>query len=141
MARAFPLAGLLRLRQTQQEAAASDLAAANNRRQENLNRTAEARSTLEATPSDVGNAAALRAVAAARAASRSMLAELEATGDERQGDVERAQAAFQAVRAQSIGLEKLEGRHAEAVAAEERQTEQGVLDEIASSSWQRGGTS
>lgn len=137
MARTFPLAGLLRLRQLQQDQAAGGLAAANARLRENDSSRNRARNALEDTGSSVSTAAALHAVAAARASSRSMLAELESIGDERRSEAARAQAEFNAARAQSVALEKLEGKHTEAVAGEELRAEQVVLDEIASGSWHR----
>lgn len=137
MGRDFSLAGLLRLRHIQEEQAASDLAAANARLRENFNRRTRTREALGDSNTSVTNTAALLAVAAARSSTRSMLAELEAAGQERAGEVAEAQDAFQSARAQSIGLEKLEGKHREAVAAEDLRLEQGVLDEIASTSWHR----
>lgn len=143
MARNFSLAGLLRLRHIQEEQAAGDLAAANQRMRDNFSRQARARTALGESRSTVTNTAALLAVAAARASSRSMLSDLEAIGTERQSEAADAKNAFQAARAQSVGLEKLEGKHADTVAAEDLHADQGVLDEIASGSWQRtrnGGT-
>ncbi|NKX53614.1 flagellar FliJ family protein [Arthrobacter mobilis] len=138
MSRSFPLAGLLRLRRLQQDQAAGELAAANARLQENGRNIMQARDLLGATVSEVPDTAALHAVAAARASSRSMLADLQAAEQLRRGEAEQARLAFQEARAQAIGLEKLEARHALAAAAEELRGEQVVLDEIASGSWQRG---
>lgn len=137
MARTFPLAGLLRLRQLQQDRAASELAAANNRMRETAARRMRARAELGQTPLDVFDSATLHAVAAARASSRSMLADLESLNQEQQTAAAQSQAAFNAARAQSVALEKLEARHAETVAAEELHGEQIVLDEIASGGWNR----
>ena len=82
--------------------------------------------------------ATLQAVAAARASSRSMLAELQAADTLRRTEAEQAQLAFQQARAQAIGLEKLEAQHDLSAAAEELHGEQVVLDEIASGAWHRG---
>ena len=137
MTRAFPLAGLLRLRHIQQDQAAGELAAANARMHENSTLHKRARAALGGTPSAATSTAALYAVAAARASSRSMLADLNALAGTYQMTINQAQEAFNAARAGSIGLEKLEGRHARAVAAEELRAEQSVIDEVASIAWHR----
>lgn len=137
MTRAFPLAGLLRLRKLQEETAASKLAAANARVREAGAVQAQAYEELAQSPVAAADSAALYAVAAARASSRAMLAELAAVGTRRTAEAETAQTAFRSARADSVGLEKLEARHAVEAAAEDRRTEQTVLDELAGSAWQR----
>jgi flagellar protein FliJ len=138
MARSFPLAGLLRLRHLQQDQAASQLAAANARLRESGTSLVQARTLLGESISEVSDPATLHAVAAARASSRSMLAELQAADTLRRTEAEQAQLAFQQARAQAIGLEKLEAQHDLSAAAEELHGEQVVLDEIASGAWHRG---
>lgn len=137
MRRDFPLAGLLRLRRLQQDSAAGTLAAANA----DLRRAAEARieayGSLAATPLEAADAATLNAIAAARASSRSMLADLLASEQLKDAAVNTAQAEFQAARARSVGLEKLEAKHSDAVAVEDLRTEQNVLDELAGTAWHR----
>jgi flagellar FliJ protein len=137
MARSFPLAGLLRLRQVQQDQAAIDLSAANARVAEGTARQRRARSSLGATSSEATSASVLYAVAASRAASRSMLAELQALDCDHRASLQDANTAFTAARARSIGLEKLEVRFDEAVADGRLVAEQAVLDEISSTSWHR----
>lgn len=137
MARMFPLAGLLRLRQIQEEQAASDLAIANARAREISARQRQARSSLASSSSDVASPTVLYAVAAARASSRSMLAELDALDCEHQPTLDRANQDFTEARARSIGLEKLAGRHHEQLTAEELHAEQTAIDEIASTGWHR----
>jgi flagellar FliJ protein len=137
MARSFSLAGLLRLRQIQQDQAAGDLAAANARYRESSARQRQATIALGATETEVENVSVLYAVAAARAASRGMLAELEALRAERGEHLAEASAAYTAAKARSVGLEKLEARHDETVATGDLAAEQGVLDEISSASWHR----
>ena len=137
MARLFPLAGLLRLRHLQQDKAAGDLAAANRRLKENAERRTRVRGALSGTPTDVDSTTALHAAVVARAASRSMLADLEALAVERLSERERTQAVFDAARAKSIGLEKLEDKHTAGVIAEDLHAEQTVLNEIASVAWHR----
>ncbi|RNE66678.1 flagellar FliJ family protein [Cryobacterium tepidiphilum] len=137
MARVFPLSGLLRLRQLQQDQAASELAAANARLRESRVRRDRARGALGATSADATSVEALYALAAARASTRSMLADLDALGRHHETGVQQAQAAFDLARASAVGLEKLAARHAEEAAREERHEEQVVLDEIASTGWHR----
>lgn len=137
MARVFPLAGLLRLRQLQQDQAASDLAAANARLRESSVRRDRARSALGATSADATSVEALYALAAARASTRSMLADLDALGRHHESDVQQAQAAFDAARANAVSLEKLEARHTDEVSRAEQHDEQVVIDEIASTAWHR----
>ena len=137
MARPFPLAGLLRLRQLQQDQAAGELAAANAREQETRQARAAAYDALEHSNSQAVDAVTMNAIAAARASSRSMLADLNALGTRRTAEVEAARAEFSAARARSVGLEKLEGKYAAAEAAEDLHTEQTILDELAGSAWHR----
>jgi flagellar FliJ protein len=143
MKRDFALAGLLRLRHLQQDAAAGDLAAANALLNSNEARRAAASAALTVLPSEATGAASLAAIAAARTSAQSMLADLDALGREYRQTAESAHAAFAAKRAESVGLEKLEGRHGLFIAAEDLRAEQTVLDEIASTGWHRrkaGGT-
>jgi flagellar FliJ protein len=137
MARTFSLAGLLRLRQIQQDQAASDLSAANSRVYENTARQRQALASLGGIATDVEDTAVLYAIAASRAASRGMLAELQMAELAQRESLASASAAYTAARAKSVGLEKLELRHAEAVATGDLIAEQGVLDEIASTGWHR----
>jgi flagellar FliJ protein len=138
MSRRFPLAGLLRLQQLHEDAAAIQLAAANARSTATRSRQKAARLQLAEMPSEVVNAAALNSVAAARSSSRSMLAELAAVSAENQVRTEQAQAAFNEARSQSVRLQKLETKHQARVVAEELHTEQTAIDEIASGAWHRG---
>jgi flagellar FliJ protein len=137
MARGFPLAGLLRLRRLQEDQAASQLASANGRVRDNNTIQTRARRTLEgftSTPTDVDT---LRAIAAARASSSSMLADLVALDAMHRQHAQRAEADFHLAKLQSVSIEKLNDKHAEAASAEDLRVEQLALDEIASSSWQR----
>lgn len=137
MTRAFPLAGLLRLRRLQEETAAAKLAAANARVQETSRLQAQAYQELAQSSMAATDSTTLYAVAAARASSRAMLADLAALGVRRTAEADTAQAAFHSARADSVGLEKLEARHQVEAAAEDRRTEQTILDELAGSAWQR----
>ena len=131
MARTFRLAGLLRLRQVQEEQAASDLAAANARSRENAARQNRARAALGGVGAEATSSNVLYAIAAARTSSRSMLAELEAVDVHNRADVADAAAAYAAARARSLGLEKLEQRHIETRDADDLAAQQAVVDEIA----------
>ena len=77
MNRQFSLAGLLRLRQIQQDQAASGLARARSRSSSVRAREASARRQLSATDEGIDSSASLHAVAASRSASHSMLADLQ----------------------------------------------------------------
>lgn len=137
MAKLFPLAGLLRLRQIQEEQAASDLAVANARARELRSRQSRTRDTLGSSHAEVASTAVLYAVAAARASSRSMLAELDSLHCEHQPVLDAANEAFAEARARSIGLEKLAGRHQRQRTEEELHAEQSAIDEMASTGWHR----
>ncbi|PZE29789.1 MULTISPECIES: hypothetical protein [unclassified Curtobacterium] len=131
MPRRFALAGLLRLRHAQQDQAAAELAAANERLRDAADARMAARRTLDDPQAEVTDAAVLSAVAAARAATRGMLEELAGVEATRRAAADRARSAHHDARRAAIGLEKLEQRHAERVAEEDLRAEQLVLDEIA----------
>jgi len=137
MARAFALAGLLRLRQIEKEHAASDLAAANALRRDAGERQARAIAALHAVPAEATDAGTLFAMAAARASSRSMLADLAALAAEREAEAAAAQEAFTEAKKRAVGLEKLENRHRAEVVAGELSAEQSAIDEMATGAWQR----
>lgn len=137
MARNFALAGLLGLRRLEENQAASTLLAANRRHGALQARQGVLLRNLEASPVEVSSAAALRAAAIARASSRSMLTDLAALTAVSEADSVQAQGDYQQARAATVGLEKLENKHASGLAAEDLRAEQLVLDEIASGSWRR----
>ncbi|NUU15883.1 flagellar export protein FliJ [Cellulomonas humilata] len=132
MTRAFPLAGLLRLRALAEDQAASELALA---RREQASAERRARETAErlsgSTMPAVGDRLAWHAAVAGRAALGALLVErrtevvhAEAATDDREQTWTDAR---QRVRA----LERLEERHDDAERAEEARAEQKVLDEVA----------
>ncbi|WP_332601764.1 flagellar FliJ family protein [Arthrobacter sp. S2(2024)] len=141
MNRQFSLAGLLRLRQTQQEAAASGLARANSRSSSLRSRRATAREELAESAGAAGSSASLLAIAAARASAQSMLAELDALAASAEAEAAEARAEYTEAKRRAVGLEKLETRHGAAFEAFALHAEQSVLDEIASSAWHRKATS
>jgi len=122
MQRRFALAGLLRLRHTEQDRAAAVLADANLRVRQAADARMAAHRTLQDSPSTVEDAATLSAVAAARAATRGMLEELDAVARTRRADADRAQETYNAARRSALGLEKLEEQHGVRVAAEDLRT-------------------
>ncbi|MEN0104438.1 MAG: flagellar export protein FliJ [Curtobacterium sp.] len=136
MARRFPLAGLLRLRHAEQDQAAAVLAAANERVRDAADARIAARRNLsdQEAAMPIEDAATLSAVAAARAATRGMLEELDAVVQHRRADADAAQGSYNAARRAALGLEKLETQHDSRVAAEDLRTEQTTLDEIAARS-------
>jgi flagellar FliJ protein len=137
MARTFPLAGLLRLRQIEKDHAASDLAAANALRRDVGERQVRAIAALHAVPVEAIDASTLFALAAARASSRSMLADLDALAAKAEAEAAEAHEAFTEAKKRAVGLEKLEARHASELAASELGAEQAAIDEIATGAWQR----
>jgi len=137
MSRQFSLAGLLRLRQIQQDQAASGLARARSRSTSARAREASARRQLADTDPDIVSSASMRAVAAARSASHSMLADLQTLSRVAEADETAAREEFIAARTRSVGLEKLAARHHAEVTSEELRAEQSALDEISSTIWHR----
>ncbi len=137
MNRQFSLAGLLRLRQIQQDQAASGLARARSRSSSVRAREASARRQLAAGQEDIDSTASLRAVAAARSASHSMLADLQGLARLAETDEAAARDEFIAARTRSVGLEKLQARHDAEVSTAELRAEQSTLDEISSTIWHR----
>jgi flagellar protein FliJ len=137
MNREFSLAGLLRLRQLQQDQAATGLARARSRSSSVRVREAAARRELAATDDPVSSSASLRAVAAARSSSHSMLADLQSLSRLADADEATARAEFIAARTRSVGLEKLQARHDAEINSADLRAEQSVLDEIASTLWHR----
>ncbi len=132
MARQFPLAGLLRLKQLREDEAAGTLSAANERLRASRARTDGVSEALEGTDLDPAGSASLYAVAAARASARSMLADLHALEARLRAEQEHAQIVYRGARADTKGLEKLETRHAEGEARALLGADQRILDEIAS---------
>ncbi|GAA1338019.1 flagellar export protein FliJ [Arthrobacter roseus] len=135
MSTAFPLAGLLRYRRLREEQAAGSLAGARQRVQDVQDRQTDERQRLQGSPVTIDSPASMQAVAAARAASRALLTELEAADARSREDAQQAQLDYNSARAQTLGLEKLADRHADSATAEELRGEQLILDELTSSSW------
>lgn len=137
MSRVFPLAGLLRLRNSQQDQAAAALASANTSAKAAAARRESLRIEASMTESEAVSPAALSAIAAARASSRSLLMDLEVLCEARNRAAAAAQSDFVAARTRSVGLEKLADRHQHDWRAGQLKAEQSALDEIASSARRR----
>jgi flagellar FliJ protein len=133
----FSLAGLLRVRGLQEQLAAADLAQANRALNNVRARRAHMRAELEGTTIDASGSANLAALAATRAAGRTMLAELASLDSTAAAEVGAAAAVYRSARAASLGVEKLHVRHVAAETAEDLRTEQAAIDEVATGSWAR----
>ena len=137
MNRQFSLAGLLRLRQIQQDQAATGLAGARSRSSSVRAREASARRSLAEGDAPISSSASLRAVAAARSSSHSMLTDLQNLSRMAETEEATAREEFIAARTRSVGLEKLQARHDAEVHTADLRAEQLTLDEIASTVWHR----
>lgn len=134
----FPLAGLLRVRGAQERVAAEQLSRASAERAEVDTRTQEAVASLSDLGSQVDDAATLMAMAAARAAGRSALSDLQALAELRRGAESEARSAHVEARRELKGLERLETSHRADAARTELAAEQLALDEIAVARIARG---
>jgi flagellar export protein FliJ len=137
MAVPFALLGLLRLRHSQEEQAGATLARAHGRVRDNAAIDSRARRNLAAFGSESTSTEALRAIAANRSSSASMLTELNSLSQQLAADVDVAQTAYKDARTKSVGLEKLEERHNTREAEEDLRIEQNAIDEIANASFFR----
>lgn len=133
MPKPFSLAGLLRLRRTEQDIAGAELARANARIRDNATTERRARRALAEYGDTATSTETLRAIAAARQASATMLAELQIVLDDDFAAHERARADYLTARMRFTGLEKTERRHREAAIAEDLKHEQQALDELTGS--------
>lgn len=131
MADLFRLAGLLRLRRMQEEAARAQLARTRAAEHARKREQAKVRAVLGASAVDVSSAETVQSIAAARASSSSMLGELDALLARDAADVEAAAVVHRSARTATMQLEKLEERHAGRARAEALRGEQKALDEHA----------
>ncbi|NEM91177.1 flagellar export protein FliJ [Galbitalea soli] len=135
MSTAFSLEGLLRLRRLQKDQAAAEVAQARNRAADTLRRKRQARDLLSLTEIEHGSVDTVHSIAAARASSASMLADLTALEEDQRVEVERARVAHAAAHGKALGLEKLEARHGEASALAALRADQIVIDEVSARAW------
>jgi len=126
----FSLAGLLRLRRRQEDQAAGALLRARSRASELAAQRTGVRDAMLGQDEEIGSVEALHAIAAARASTSSMLADLRTLEADQHAAVERARAAHEKARADRKAIEKLEARHAVAEAAAAVRADQAVLDDL-----------
>lgn len=138
MSKPFSLAGLLRVREIQERAAAQRLSRAVIDAQHTEARDRALRAHLAGTGTEAVDVRSLAALAAARVAGRAMLADLTALSDLQEQTVAEARSAHAEARRTLRGLERLAEGHAEAVRAAELHAEQNELDEIGSRSGTEG---
>ncbi|KQR43461.1 hypothetical protein ASF87_16875 [Microbacterium sp. Leaf161] len=127
----FPLAGLLRVRGAQERVAAEHLSRASAERAQAETAAQTAITSLADISAQIDDPRALMAMAAARAAGRSTLSDLQALVDMRRSAESDARAAHVEARRDLKGLERLESTHRVETAKAELAAEQTALDEIA----------
>ncbi|MFK0400988.1 hypothetical protein ACIQTT_01525 [Microbacterium sp. NPDC090225] len=127
----FPLAGLLRVRDAQERVAAEQLSRASSARLQAETAEQGAVVSLAEISAQVDDAPTLLAMAAARAAGRSALSDVQALTEMRRAEEAEAKAAHVEARRELRGLERLEDAHRVESARIEQHTEQTALDEIA----------
>lgn len=127
----FPLAGLLRVRGAQERVAAEHLSRASAERAQAETAEQTAITSLADISAQIDDPRALMAMAAARAAGRSTLSDLQALVEMRRSAESEARAAHVEARRDLKGLERLETTHRVETAKAELAAEQTALDEIA----------
>lgn len=128
----FPLAGLLRLRGIELDAAQGRLAGANRRTIENREHRSRIMAGLGTGQTRPSDPATLMAVAAARSSARADLAALDALIASSEQEQAEAQAQFREAKMRTVPLEKMAERHRGEAIAAELKAEQDALDEAAS---------
>lgn len=131
----FRLAGVLRLRQLEEDAAKARLARANADLAQTVEEAGGLAAYLEASPDHASTGASLAAIAASRAATSALFSALEVEARRKAGEIDEAFSGLQQARSSRLGLEKLQDRHDDDVSRAEGRAEQAVLDEVASSAW------
>ncbi|MEV7797770.1 hypothetical protein AB0O14_01645 [Microbacterium foliorum] len=127
----FPLAGLLRVRGAQERVAAEHLSRASAERAQAETAEQTAITSLSDISAQIDDPRALMAMAAARAAGRSTLSDLQALVEMRRSAESEARSAHVEARRDLKGLERLETTHRVETAKAELAAEQTALDEIA----------
>ena len=127
----FSLSGLLRVRSAQERIAAEALSRSTAQRVRAEAGETGAQASLAEIAEEVGDSATLLAMAAARAAGRSMLGDLQTLTALRRGEEEAAKAVHIEARRELKGLERLETAERARRTSAELRAEQTVLDEIA----------
>lgn len=134
MSRSFSLAGLLRVRDIQERAAAQRLSRAVIDAQHTEARDRHLRAALAGTDTEAVDVRSLAALAASRATGRRLLTDLNALAELQQQDVDEARVEHASARRAVRGLDRLAEAHAMRERAGELHAEQAELDEIASRS-------
>ncbi|WP_159798816.1 flagellar FliJ family protein [Puerhibacterium puerhi] len=131
MNRTFPLAGLLRVREVEEDRAAGELARAQRDRAAADERVEAVRAELQGQDPRPANDAAWQAMVAGRAALSALLSESIAARQAAEQQVRGREQDWTAARTRTRAVARLAERHAERVTAAERKAEQAGLDEIA----------
>lgn len=132
MTRSFSLAGLLRVREIQERAAAQRLSRAVLDAQHTEARDRSLRAHLSGAGSEAVDVRSLAALAAARVAGRTLLADLTTLSQLQAQTVDDARTEHDEARRAMRGLDRLAQAHAVRVRAAELHAEQAELDEIGS---------
>lgn len=127
----FTLSGLLRVRGAQERVAAEHLSRASAERTDAEDAATGAVSSLSDISAQIDDPRALMAMAAARAAGRSTLSDLQALVEMRRLEESSARSAHIDARRELKGLERLEDAHRAEAARADLAAEQSALDEIA----------
>ncbi|WP_334152525.1 hypothetical protein [Microbacterium sp.] len=127
----FPLAGLLRVRDAQERVAAEQLSRTTSARLQAEAAEQSAVVSLSEISAQVDDAQTMLAMAAARAAGRSALSDLQTLAEMRRAEEAEAKASHVEARRELKGLERLEGAHRVDSIRAEQHAEQVALDEIA----------
>ncbi|MER7446676.1 flagellar FliJ family protein [Microbacterium sp. NPDC097977] len=127
----FTLSGLLRVRGAQERVAAEHLSRASAERTDAEDAVTDAVSSLSEISAQIDDPRALMAMAAARAAGRSTLSDLQALVEMRRIEESSARSAHIDARRELKGLERLEDAHRTEAARVDLAAEQTALDEIA----------
>ncbi|MCK8476631.1 hypothetical protein [Microbacterium aurugineum] len=130
MSRSFSLAGLLRVREIQERAAAQRLSRAVIDAQHTEARDRSLRAHLAGSGNDAVDVRSLAALAAARVAGRTLLADLTTLSELQEQTVSQARAEHAEARRAMRGLDRLAEAHAEKTRSAELHAEQAELDEI-----------
>ena len=138
MTRSFSLAGLLRVREIQERAAAQRLSRAVIDARHTDARDRHLRSALGGEGTDAVDVRSLAALAAARGAGRSLLADLTSLAAMQEQAVAEARSEHADARRAMRGLDRLADAHDMRERTAELRAEQAELDEIASRSRAEG---
>lgn len=131
----FSLAGLLRLRKLEEDQRAAALNRARDHEQIGLARTRRIRTALSESPVDPENYSSIASIAATRASTANMLAEMSEIDKAAADQVAVEVAAHAEAHRRTLGLEKLEARFEENQKVEELRAEQLVLDDLSARAW------